>query len=192
MRASEDSRDAAIRPAIVAAEDLASRLDAFAALLHACVHAGASVNFVMPFPEAEARAFWERKVLPAVRDGARVLLAAESGERIVGTVQLALDTPPNQPHRAEVSKLLVDPAFRRRGIARALMAAVEQVAAALGRSLLTLDTRTGDHAEPLYASLGYVTAGTIPGYCRDPFADRLDATTIMYKRLEVPEAMLEA
>ncbi|MGQ7791802.1 GNAT family N-acetyltransferase [Faunimonas sp. B44] len=183
---------ATIRPAIVAADELAGRLDAFAKLLHACVHAGASVNFVMPFPEAEARAFWERKVLPAVRDGTRVLLAAESGGKIVGTVQLALDMPPNQPHRAEISKLLVDPAFRRRGIARALMAAAESEAAARGRSLLTLDTRTGDHAEPLYASLGYVTAGTIPGYCRDPSADRLDATTIMYKRLNVPAALLDA
>jgi ribosomal protein S18 acetylase RimI-like enzyme len=82
-----------------------------------------------------------------------------------------------------VSKLLVDPEFRRRGLARALMVAIERRAAGLGRSLLTLDTRTGDKAEPLYASLGYETAGVIPGYCRDPFEDRLDSTTIMYKTL---------
>jgi ribosomal protein S18 acetylase RimI-like enzyme len=98
-------------------------------------------------------------------------------------VQLSTDTPPNQLHRAEVTKLLIHPDFRRRGIARALMEELEGLAERLGRSLITLDTRTGDSAEPLYASMGYVTAGVIPGYCRDAFVDRLDATTIMYKAL---------
>jgi len=88
---------------------------------------------------------------------------------------------PNQRHRAEVRKLLVHPDARRRGIARALMAAIERRARHLGRSLLTLDTRTGDGAERLYASLGYETAGVIPGFARDTTEDRLDATTIMYK-----------
>ena len=154
-----------------------------ARLLHACVHAGASVNFVMPFPPAEAEAFWRLKVLPSMWEGSRMLLVAEVEGRLAGTVQLATDTPPNQPHRADVSKLLVHPDARRRGVGRALMAEIETLAEEAGRTLLTLDTRTGDAAEPLYASLGYVTAGTIPGYCRDPFEDRLDATTIMYKAL---------
>jgi ribosomal protein S18 acetylase RimI-like enzyme len=164
--------------------DAAEReIGALAELLHACVHAGASVNFVMPFPVAEAEAFWRKKVLPSLHAGSRILLIARVGDSLAGTVQLSTDTPPNQPHRAEVSKLLVHPGFRRRGLARALMAELERRASALGKSLITLDTRTGDMAEPLYASMGYLTAGTIPGYCLDPFEDRLDATTIMYKQL---------
>lgn len=159
-------------------------IPALAALLHDCVHAGASVNFIMPFRLDEAEAFWRGKVLPPLRAGPRVLLVVREGRGIAGTVQLSTDTPPNQPHRAEVTKLLVHPDFRRRGIARALMAELERRARTLGRDLITLDTRTGDMAEPLYTSLGYVTAGTIPGYCLDPSANRLDATTIMYKRLE--------
>lgn len=153
------------------------------ALLHACVHDGASIGFVLPFSVAEGEAYWQSKVLPRVRDGCVILLVARMDGRIVGTVQLDHDTPPNQPHRAEVRKLLVHPACRRRGIAKALMAAIEARAAVLGRSLLTLDTRTGDHAEPLYAALGYRIAGIIPGYCRDPFEPKLDPTTVMYKAL---------
>ncbi len=153
------------------------------ALLHACVHAGASIGFVLPFAEAEAEAYWRGKVLPRVADGCVVLMVARRDGRIVGSVQLDHDTPPNQPHRAEVRKLLVHPDCRRRGIATALMAAIEARAAALGRRLLTLDTRTGDHAEPLYAALGYRVAGIIPGYCRDPFEAKLDPTTVMYKAL---------
>jgi ribosomal protein S18 acetylase RimI-like enzyme len=118
-----------------------------------------------------------------VRDDTRLLLVARQGNRIAGSVQLDSDTPPNQPHRAEVRKLLVHPDFRRHGLARALMAEVERLAGRLGRSLITLDTRTGDKAEPLYASLGYKTAGIIPGYCLNPFEDRLDSTTVMYKAL---------
>ena len=168
---------------IVSADDVADRLGDFGALLHACVHAGASVNFVLPYTQDDSRAYWRDKVLPGVRDGTRLLLVARHGDRIVGSVRLDVDTPPNQPHRAEVSKLLVHPDWRRQGIARALMAKLEDLARRLGRHLMTLDTRTGDKAEPLYASLGYTTVGVIPGYCRDPIEDRLDSTTIMYKVL---------
>jgi ribosomal protein S18 acetylase RimI-like enzyme len=168
---------------ILSADDLASHLGELAALLHACVHDRASIGFVLPFAVDEGAAFWRDKVLPAVRGGGRILLVAHKDGRLVGTVQLGCDTPANQPHRAEVSKLLVHPDFRRQGIARALMAELEGLAAQRGRSLLTLDTRTGDTAEPLYASLGYQTAGVIPGYCRDPVEDRIDSTTIMYKAL---------
>lgn len=152
-------------------------------LLHACVHDGASIGFVLPFTKADGEAYWRNKVLPRVQDGVVVLLVARLDGRIVGSVQLDHDTPPNQPHRAEVRKLLVHPDCRRQGIAKALMAAIESRAAALGRRLITLDTRTGDHAEPLYTALGYRTAGIIPGYCRDPFAAKLDPTTVMYKTL---------
>lgn len=165
------------------ADEAAACLGELGALLHACVHDGASIGFVLPYAAADAEAFWRLKVLPALRGGGLVLLVARREGRIVGTVQLDHDTMPNQRHRAEVRKLLVHPDCRRRGIARALMAEAERHAAALGRSLLTLDTRTGDMAEPLYVSLGYRTAGIIPGYCRDTLTERLDSTTIMYKPL---------
>jgi ribosomal protein S18 acetylase RimI-like enzyme len=168
---------------MLSADQISGHLRELGALLRACVMGGASIGFVLPFTEADSEAFWRNKVLPAVRGGGRALWIARADGRIVGSVQLGYDTPPNQPHRAEVSKLLVHPAYRRRGIARALMADLEREAGRLGRSLLTLDTRTGDTAEPLYASLGYQRAGVIPGYCRDPFEDRLDPTTIMYKTL---------
>jgi len=153
------------------------------ALLHACVLGGASVNFVLPFSRSDAEHFWRTKVLDLARDGRRVVFVARSSGRIVGTVVLDVDTPPNQPHRGEVTKLLVHPAVRRRGIARALMTTLEAAALARGRTLLTLDTRTGDAAEPLYAALGYVTVGIVPGYSRAVEGDGLDSTTIMYKPL---------
>lgn len=162
---------------------LEDALPEFAELLHACVHAGASINFVMPFPMEEARAFWLSKVMPPLRSGGLVLLGARMDGRIVGSVQLDHDTPPNQPHRAELRKMIVHPDFRRRGIARALIAEIEQRAVGLGRTLITLDTRTGDFAEPLYRSAGFDVAGVIPGYARDVAADRLDAATFMYKQL---------
>lgn len=172
-------------PAIsVASEtDLEARVGEFAGLLHACVHAGANINFVLPFSRDDAEAYWRDKVLPPVRAGTRIVWIADTGDTIAGSVQLDTDTPPNQLHRAEVTKLLVHPDHRRRSIARAMMAALHRHAAGLGRTLITLDTRTGDMAEPLYASLGYHTVGTIPDFCRDPVEDRLHPTTIMYKVL---------
>lgn len=176
--------DRAVVVSAFSASDIEAHLGELGALLHACVHDGASIGFVLPFAPEAAEAFWRGKVLPSVRSGGAEMLAARAGAAIAGVVLLDHDTPPNQPHRAEVRKLLVHPRLRRRGVARALMAALEARAQRLGRSLLTLDTRTGDFAEPLYASLGFATAGVVPGYCLDPFdAGRLDSTTIMYKRL---------
>lgn len=168
---------------IFTADDIASHIRELAALSHACVHDGASIGFVLPHTKDDSETFWREIVLPAVRNGERMALVARRDGGIAGSVQLGRDTPPNQFHRAEVSKLLVHPDFRRRGVARALMTELERLARRLGRSLLTLDTRTGDKAEPLYASLGYETAGVISGYCRDPIEDRLDSTTVMYKAL---------
>lgn len=173
--------DMAIRQML--ANEMMQRLDEFGALLFACVADGASIGFVEPFSLGEATAYWRRKVLPAVMGREIVMLVAEEGGRIIGTVQLDHDTMPNQRHRAEVRKLLVHPDVRRRGIARALMREIEGHARRLDRSLLTLDTRTGDAAEPLYRSLGFEVAGIIPDYCRDTHSPRLDATTVMYKRL---------
>ena len=157
-------------------------LDMLAEVLHAVVHDGAGVSFVVPFSRADARRFWT-EALPAVRAGTRRVLVARHGTRIVGTVQLDLATPPNQRHRAEVAKLLVHPDARRRGLARALMIALEEVARGAGRTLLTLDTWTGGHAEALYRSLGYVAAGVIPRFARGSTTPELEPTTIMYKEL---------
>lgn len=168
---------------ILAAEELERRLRELGVLLHDCVRAGANINFVLPFPVPEATAYWRDSVLPRVLAGGWTMLAAWVDGRIAGTAVLIHDTPPNQRHRAEVSKLMVHPEHRRQGIARTLMAELEEQARRLDRSLITLDTRTGDAAETLYASLGYATVGVIPGFCRDPREDRLYGTTVMYKAL---------
>jgi ribosomal protein S18 acetylase RimI-like enzyme len=154
-----------------------------AGLLHAAVHNGASVSFVLPFSLENARAFWVDQVLPAVAANTRRLLAARSASKIVGAVQLDLATPPNQPHRAEVKKLLVHPEARRRGIARSLMEAVEVEARQAQRTLLTLDTVTGGPAEALYTSLGYTVVGVIPGYAWNFDSSVREPTTVMYKTL---------
>ena len=158
-------------------------IDDLAALLRDCVYAGASVGFVAPFSVDEAAAFWRASVLPTVARGERAMWVATVDGRLAGTVQLILATPPNQPHRGEVTKLLVHPAHRRKGLARALMAALDARAATEGKTLITLDTRTGDNAEPLYASLGYEVVGQIPDFCVDPLENKLDPTTVMFKRL---------
>ncbi len=159
-------------------------LPGLTALLHACVQDGASVSFVLPYSLEDAQAFWRNKVLPPLAAGNVALLVALQDGRVAGSVQLDCDTPPNQPHRAEIRKLLVHPDFRRHGIARRLMQQAEALAVEYGRSLITLDTRTGDSAEPLYRSLGYVTVGVIPGFSRDARdPSRVDGTTIMYKAL---------
>src|SRR4051812_3785378 len=103
---------------VLQAQDLARRTGELAALLVACVRHGASIGFVQPFERPEAEAFWTRKVLPGLRDGTRVLLVADQDGKVVGSVQLGHDTPANQPHRAEINKLMVHPDCRRRGIAR--------------------------------------------------------------------------
>jgi ribosomal protein S18 acetylase RimI-like enzyme len=137
----------------------------------------------LPFSLDEARAFWIDKVLPGARSGARRVLVARMEGEIVGTVQLLLDMPPNQRHRAEVVKLLVHPEARRRGIARALVEALDQAARREARTLLTLDTRAGDTAEALYRSMGYVLVGVIPRFSRSPQGTELEAACVMYKEL---------
>jgi ribosomal protein S18 acetylase RimI-like enzyme len=165
------------------AAGLEREFEALSDILHACVHGGAAVSFVLPFSMDEARAFWRAKVAPGVAAGTRVLLGAFIDGAAVGSVQLDLDTPPNQPHRGEVAKLIVHPRVRRRGVARALMAEIEKEARRAGRTLVTLDTRTGDAAEPLYVSMGYEIAGRIPGYARNATEPGFHATTIFYKTI---------
>ncbi|MFC3613823.1 GNAT family N-acetyltransferase [Lutimaribacter marinistellae] len=158
-------------------------LHALAEILHACVHDGASVGFILPFATEQAEAWW-RGVMPTLEDGQRELFVAEVEGVVRGTVQLSAAAMPNQPHRADVMKLLVHPQARRQGLGRALMEALEERAKALGRRLLVLDTRSSDPSRLLYLGLGYVVAGEIPGYCRNPFAEVYEPTTYMYKVLE--------
>ena len=152
-------------------------------LLHDCVHTGAAVSFVLPFSHDEAAAFWRDNVFPTVEAGTcRVLIARNDRGRIIGTVQLDLATPPNQPHRGEIRKLLVHPLERRSGIGRALMMCIEDEARASQRTLLTLDTAS-PAAEQLYASLGYVRVGLIPRFSIHPESRELEGTMVMYKEL---------
>jgi GNAT superfamily N-acetyltransferase len=180
MKAANRIRIECWRPA---PSHLAEDLEMLGGVLHACVHAGASVSFVLPLSREDAKAFWRDKVLPAVRAGSCCVFVARSAKQIVGTVQLDLATPPNQPHRAEVRKLLVHPEARRRAVARSLMAALEDRAREASRTLLTLDTVAGSPAEPLYRSLGYVAAGVIPRYALNFDSSELEATVVMYKEL---------
>jgi hypothetical protein len=163
-------------------------IQALSEILHAIVHRGAGVSFVLPYALDDARAFWRDRVLPGVQAGTKCVLVARQDGRIVGTVQLELAMPPNQRHRAEVNKMLVHPGVQRRGIARALMVALEEAARAEGRTLLTLDTWTGSHAEKLYQSLGYVIVGVIPRYASGSTTKALEPATIMYKELVQREA----
>ena len=164
-------------------ESVARDVASLGEILHAAVLGGAGVSFVVPFSIDEARDFWTARVVPAVEARQKRVLVARDGARIVGTVQIDLPWPPNQPHRAEVGKMLVRPEARRRGIGRALMLAVEDLARADGRTLLTLDTVTGSHAEALYRSLGYVVIGVIPRFALKSLAPELEPATFMYKEL---------
>ncbi len=157
-----------------------AELHSLADVLIDCVDGGASVSFMHPLPLAKALAFW-RDVASGVAQGRRALLVAEDVAGIVGTVQLVLDQPENQPHRADLSKMLVHRRARRRGVGDALMQAAEQLGRACGKSLLVLDTASAD-AERLYARHGWQRCGTIPGFALLPQGG-LCATTLFYKQL---------
>ncbi len=165
----------------VSAGDLPGALDGLASVLHACVHAGASVGFVLPFPLDEARAYY-CGLAPSIAAGTRLVLAARAEGRIAGTAQLVTDTLPNGRHRADVAKVLVHPDFRRRGLAAALMREIEARALEAGRTLLVLDTHSDSPAETLYAGLGYLRAGRVPNFAAVPEGP-LISTTFMYKEL---------
>jgi len=156
-------------------------LDALAEVLYDCVAGGASVSYMAPFTRHDARAAFAGFVAE-VAAGRRLLLAAYLDERLVGTVQVVYAVAPNQPHRADVAKLLVHRAARRRGVGQVLVERAEREAAAQGRTLLVLDTVTGDAAERLYARLGWQTLGSIPGYALYPDG-RPCATTVFWKRV---------
>ena len=158
-----------------------SQLDALAAVLHDCVAGGASVSYMAPFSPEQARAVFE-VVAAEVEVGHRLLLAAFANGDLVGTVQVILALPQNQPHRAEIAKLLVHRSARKQGIAQLLMEHAESEARAAGKTLLVLDTVTGDAAERLYARLGWTRVGVIPGYALYPDGRPCD-TTVFWKAL---------
>ena len=146
-----------------------------------CVEGGASVSFMLPLSRERAISFW-RGVAAGIATGERALLVAEDALGICGTVQLVLSQPDNQPHRADVAKMLVHRRARRLGLGEALMLAVESLAQECGRTLLVLDTVTGGAAERLYARLGWQRVGVIPDYALFPDGG-LVATTVFYRRL---------
>ena len=162
--------------------EAALHVPVLAQLLIDCVDAGASVSFMHPLGRDRAEAFWRGVTDGAVR-GDRILLVAEDATgAVVGTVQVLLAMPENQPHRGEIAKLLVHPRARRRGIAADLMAAADQAALSAGKTLLVLDTVTGGDAERLYPRLGWQRCGVIPDFALWPRGG-LCSTTVFYKHL---------
>jgi ribosomal protein S18 acetylase RimI-like enzyme len=163
--------------------DLEAIETALAEIVADAVNGGAAISFMQPFSVADGRRFWREKVWPDVVAGRRILFVASLEGEIVGTVQMDIALPPNQPHRCEVAKMVVHSRVRRRGVGRQLMLALEAHARSLGKTLITLDTRTGDKAEGLYASLGFRAAGVVPNFAADPDGRALHGTTYMYKEL---------
>jgi GNAT superfamily N-acetyltransferase len=158
-----------------------AHVQGLADLLIDCVDGGASVSFMHPLPVARALDFW-RRVAHGVAQGERALVVAEDAGGVVGTVQLILGQPENQPHRADLSKMLVHRRARRQGLGEGLLRAAENVARDCGKSLLVLDTASAD-AERLYVKLGWQRCGVIPGYALLPRGGFCD-TTVFYRTLD--------
>jgi ribosomal protein S18 acetylase RimI-like enzyme len=150
-------------------------------LLVETVASGGSVSFMHPLDLQTAKAFWASSLAAAARDE-RVVLGALEGTLLVGTVTLLLNCPPNQPHRAEIAKMMTRVSHRGRGVATSLMRAAEDMAIESGRSLLVLDTAVEDGASKLYERLGFLHAGTIPDFALKPHGG-LTGTMIYWKRL---------
>jgi ribosomal protein S18 acetylase RimI-like enzyme len=160
--------------------------EALATLLVETVASGGSVSFMHPLPPDDARAFWQDS-LAAATNGERIVLGAFDGDTLIGTVTLLLKLPPNQPHRAEIAKMMTRIAHRHRGVATALMQAAEGLAIDHGRTLLVLDTAEEDGAAKLYERLGFQLTGLIPDYALKPHGG-LTGTLIYWKRIGAAEA----
>ena len=173
------SEDSAI--ARLSGAEIEAAFPSLVALLRDAVDGGASVGYLAPLGEDEARAFWV-DVAADVARGSRILLVARDGEAIIGTIQLGLVQKPNGRHRAEVQKLLVLSSARRQGLGRRLMLAIEDEARLQRRSLVVLDTLQGSDAERLYRTLGYSEAGVIPYFARCDDGE-LYPTVVFYKWL---------
>ena len=166
---------------IVALRSSPEVISALSDILIETVADGGSVSFMHPLPPEVAAEFWSRS-LGAADAGKRVVLGALEDGQLVATVTLDFDLPPNQPHRAEIAKMMTRVSRRRRGIALRLMLEAERIARERERTLLTLDTGTDDGAGPLYEKLGFVRAGVIPDYAFKPHGG-LQGTTFYWKRL---------
>jgi GNAT superfamily N-acetyltransferase len=158
-----------------------AQVEALAGVLIDCVEGGASVSFMHPLTRDRAVAFW-RRVANGVAAGERALLVAEDELGLCGTVQLIFDLPENQPHRADLAKMLVHRRARRRGLGAALMRAAEGAARECGKTLLVLDAVTDGEAARLYERLGWVRVGDVPGYALMPRGG-LCSTTYYYREL---------
>jgi len=163
------------------ASEVRGQLDELAAILVDCVEGGASVGYLAPFSHQEARDVYEAYA-DDVEAGGRLLLAAFTEGTLVGTVQVVFAPHPNQPHRADIARMLVRRTARRMGIGQRLMERAEAEARAEGKTLLVLDTVTGDAAERLYARLGWTRVGVIPGFALYPDGRPCD-TTVFWKAL---------
>lgn len=168
---------------VLSAQEAEAAIGGLSAVLIDCVEGGASVSFMAPLGEEKAEAFW-RGVADGVALGERILLVARDSDSgtIVGTVQVVLKQPDNQPHRADIAKMLVHRDARKRGVGAALMQAAEMAARRAGRSVLVLDTVTGGDAERLYARLGWIRVGVIPNYALWPRGGLCD-TTVFHKQI---------
>jgi GNAT superfamily N-acetyltransferase len=173
--------DTSLRIRRLGAAETRAAAPALADVLLDCVQGGASVSFMAEMTRHEAEAFWLGVAEAAASDG-RAVLVAEDAEGLLGVVEVIPAGPPNQPHRADIAKMLVHRRARRRGVGEALMRAAEDAARAMGKTLLTLDTVTGGVAERLYARLGWVRVGSIPNYALMPDGEPC-ATTVFYKAL---------
>lgn len=158
-----------------------AQVEALADVLIDCVEGGASVSFMLPLTRERATAFWGR-VAQGVADGTRAILVAEDAGGICGTVQLIFDLPENQPHRADLAKLLVHRRARCHGVGEALMREADRVALDCGKTLLVLDAVTGGPAARLYERLGWVRVGDIPDYALMPEGEPC-STTYYYRKL---------
>jgi GNAT superfamily N-acetyltransferase len=165
----------------LAAAEAERRLGELGAILRDAVESGASVNFLEGFTQSEAEEFW-RGQISGLADGGRHLLVAEDGDRLIGTVVLTKAPQPNQPHRADVGKMLVLASHRRKGIGRRLLDAVEALAREEGRTLLMLDTTLGSSGDLLYRSCGWVQYGIVPGHALSTLGVPT-ATAFFYKEV---------
>lgn len=165
----------------LSAQQIMGFIDELCEVLKVTVDLGASIGWVAPIDPADARSYWEN-VQSQVKAGTKVLIAALEDNQLVGSVQLGLEPRQNGNHRAEVQKLMVHPDYRKQGIARQLMQALDVQARSMNLTLLVLDVRKGDAAESLYQQQSFIHVGDIPQYARSS-NNKLDATAFYYKLL---------